>query len=121
MHKGEQGAGQEIVHAKSQRGLAVTVRVEVWAAADCTQLLNGAEHGPRVSGTGGGGRSRLAVARRLERRGTGSEVVWAATGFAPSGEAEALLQNASRDCNACSSSTQHVSEKFLGQRKDHNP
>jgi hypothetical protein len=25
----------------------------------------------------------------LERRGTGSEVVWAATGFAPSGEAEA--------------------------------
>src|SRR4029077_20204198 len=89
INQGEQGAGQEIVHAKSQRGPAVTVRVEVRAAADCTQLRNGAEHGPRVPGTGGDGRSRLAVARRVERRRTGSEIVWAATGFAPSGEAEA--------------------------------
>jgi hypothetical protein len=31
LHKGERGAGQA-THAKSQRGLAVTVRVEVWGS-----------------------------------------------------------------------------------------
>ena len=32
--------------------------------------------GPRVSGTGGGSRDRLAVAGRLGRRRTGSKAVW---------------------------------------------
>jgi len=89
MHKGEQGAGQEIVHAESQRSPAVEVRVRVRAAADCTQLPNGSEHGPRVSGAGGGGRDQLAIAGRLERGGTGGQTVWAATDPVHTGEAAA--------------------------------
>src|ERR1022692_4811287 len=76
INEGGQGAGQEKVHAKSQRGPAVEVRVGVGAAPDRTQLRNGAGYGPRVSGTGGGGRNRLAVAGRLGRRRTGSQTVW---------------------------------------------
>src|ERR1039458_749885 len=76
MNEGGQGAGQEKVHAESQRGPASNVRVGAGAAPDRSQLRNGAGHGSRVSGTGGGSRDRLAVAGRLGRRRTGSQAVW---------------------------------------------
>jgi hypothetical protein len=51
------------------------VGVGAGAAADRAQLRDGAGHGSRLFRAGGCGWHRLAVTRRLERRGTGSQVV----------------------------------------------
>src|ERR1039457_5572754 len=65
---------------KSMRKVKEVLRLRfelgLGAAPDRTQLRNGAGHGPRVSGTGGGSRDRLAVAGRLGRRRAGSQAVW---------------------------------------------
>jgi hypothetical protein len=53
------------------------------------QLRDWAGYGPRVFGAGSGGRDRLAVARRLERRGTGSQAVWEPVRAGESGAATA--------------------------------
>src|ERR1700694_4679760 len=88
--KFELGLGQRQIARSCGMGLGtVHDYLERAAAAGLGWTLSrgwwrdGAGHGPRLFGTGGCGRHRLAVARRLERRGTGSQVVWKPTGSDP--------------------------------------